>query len=106
MPDREIIKALEDFNKNRICLPHLIPWDEIADAIELLKKQETSTIYICPNCGTWVSAENVVRCKDCKYHFVDGDNVRFNMCLLNHNKVQPDNWYCADGERSVKFDGD
>ena len=39
--DREkVIKALEDFNKNRICLPHLIPWDEIADAIALLKEQK------------------------------------------------------------------
>ena len=36
----KVIKALEDFNKNRICLPHLIPWDEIADALALLKKQE------------------------------------------------------------------
>ena len=42
---------------------------------------------------------SVVRCKDCKHHYVDGDNVRFNMCLLNHNKVQPDDWFCADGER-------
>lgn len=41
--------------------------------------------------------QEVVRCKDCKYRFVDGDNVRFNMCLLNHNKVQPDDWFCADG---------
>ena len=41
MPDRErVIKALEDFNKNRICLPHLIPWDEIADALALLKEQD------------------------------------------------------------------
>lgn len=41
----------------------------------------------------------LVLCKDCKYHFVDGDNVHFNMCLLNHNRVQSDDWYCADGER-------
>lgn len=41
MPDREkVIRALEDFNKNRICLPHLIPWDEITSAIALLKEQE------------------------------------------------------------------
>ena len=45
-----------------------------------------------------VDMVEVVRCKDCKYRFVDGDNVRFNMCLLNHNKVQPDDWFCADGE--------
>lgn len=41
----------------------------------------------------------VVRCRECKYRYVDGDNVRFNLCLLNHNKVQSDDWYCADGER-------
>lgn len=46
-----------------------------------------------------VDAVPVVRCRDCKYRYVDGDNVRFNLCLLNHNKVQSDDWYCADGER-------
>ena len=43
--------------------------------------------------------QELVRCKDCKYRYVDGDNVRFNMCLLDHNKVQSDDWFCADGER-------
>ena len=46
-----------------------------------------------------VDAVPVVRCRECKYRYVDGDNVRFNLCLLNHNKVQSDDWYCADGER-------
>ena len=46
-----------------------------------------------------VDAEPVVRCGECKYRYVDGDNVRFNLCLLNHNKVQSNDWYCADGER-------
>ena len=41
----------------------------------------------------------VVRCSDCKYRYVDGDNVRVNFCALNHNKVQGDDWFCADGER-------
>lgn len=41
----------------------------------------------------------IVRCKDCKHCFVDGDNVRYNVCDLNHNKVQRDDWFCADGER-------
>ena len=41
----------------------------------------------------------IIRCKDCKYRFVDGENVRFNVCELNHNKVQSDDWFCADGER-------
>lgn len=41
----------------------------------------------------------LVRCGECKHRFVDGDNVRFNVCELNHNKVQSDDWFCADGER-------
>ena len=46
-----------------------------------------------------VDAVPVCRCKDCKHCFVDGDNVRFNVCELNHNRVQADDWFCADGER-------
>lgn len=41
----------------------------------------------------------VVRCKDCIHRFVYGENVRINVCELNHNKVQIDDWFCADGER-------
>ena len=41
----------------------------------------------------------IIRCKDCKHRYVDGENVRFNVCELNHNKVQSDDWYCADAER-------
>ena len=42
----------------------------------------------------------IVRCKECVHKFVDRtNNVSFNYCELNHNKVQPDDWYCADGER-------
>lgn len=44
-------------------------------------------------------AVNIVRCKDCKHCFVDGDNVRFNVCELNHNRAQADDWFCLDGER-------
>ena len=46
-----------------------------------------------------VTAIPLVRCKDCIHRFVDGENVRFNVCELNHNKVQADDWFCADGER-------
>ena len=45
------------------------------------------------------SAQPVIRCKDCVHRYVDGENVRFNVCELNHNKVQSDEWFCADGER-------
>lgn len=44
----------------------------------------------------------LVRCGDCKHCFVDGTNVRYNVCELNHNKVQPGNWFCADGERRTE----
>ena len=47
----------------------------------------------------YVDAVEVVRCANCKHRFVDGENVRFNCCELNHNKVQSDDWFCADGER-------
>lgn len=40
-----------------------------------------------------------IRCKDCKYKYVDGDNAKFNLCALNHNRAQSDDWYCADAER-------
>lgn len=46
-----------------------------------------------------VDAVSVVRCRECKHCFVDGDNVRFNVCELTHNKGQSDDWFCADGER-------
>ena len=48
----------------------------------------------------YAARENeIIRCKDCKHCFVDGENVRYNVCELNHNKVQADDWFCADAER-------
>ena len=41
----------------------------------------------------------LVRCKDCTHRFVDGENVKYNCCELNHNKYMADEWHCADGER-------
>lgn len=40
-----------------------------------------------------------VRCRDCKHCFVEGENILYNVCELNHNKVQSDDWFCADGQR-------
>lgn len=48
----------------------------------------------------------IVRCRECKHRFVDGENVRFNVCELNHNKVQADDWFCADGKRREDDDSD
>lgn len=49
-----------------------------------------------------VEAVEVVRCKDCKHCYVDGENVRYNVCDLNHNKVQADDWFCADAEKKER----
>jgi len=46
-----------------------------------------------------VDAVEVVRCKECKHRYVDGTQVRFNVCELTHNRVQNDDWFCADGEK-------
>ena len=51
-----------------------------------------------------VDAVPVVRCGECIHRYVDGENVRFNVCELNHNKVQADDWFCADGERRTDDD--
>ena len=52
-----------------------------------------------PGTITQEVVQELVRCKDCRYRYVDGENVRYNVCELNHNKVQSDDWFCADGER-------
>ena len=44
----------------------------------------------------------LVTCQHCKHCFTDGENVLYNVCELNNNKVQSDDWFCADGEKAVK----
>ena len=41
----------------------------------------------------------LIRCGECKHRYTEGENVVYNVCELNHNKVQPDDWYCGDAER-------
>ena len=41
----------------------------------------------------------IIRCGKCKHRYTEGENVVYNVCELNHNKVQPDDWFCADAER-------
>lgn len=69
----------------KLTVPILVDWESIES-------------YMAQN-----DIVHVVRCRDCKHRFVDGDNVRYNVCELNHNRVQSDDWFCADGERK---DGD
>lgn len=80
----------------------LIDADELAEELSKRvwyeREDEKQAVRIVKEFPT-VDAVPVVRCKDCKHCFVDGDNVRFNVCELNHNRVQADDWFCADGER-------
>ena len=78
--------------------------ESVKMAAELLKDQQKQIeqmnfIYGFVYGGQVKEIKELVRCKDCRHCFVDGENVRFNVCELNHNKIQPDDWFCADGER-------
>ena len=66
------------------------------DAIELLKFYKEHEHEVCANCPVDKDYEEVIRCKDCKRRgtyqcpvYVGGDG----MCS------EPDDWFCADGER-------
>lgn len=68
---------------------------EITDGwIKKLEEQPTADVV------------EVTRCFECKYHYKDGDNVVTSHCLLNHNHVQPSDWFCADGERKETEDAE
>ena len=80
-------------------------------AIDALAKHEKSnghnyTLFmdIVSECAEIIrdlpsAQSDIILCKDCKHKYVVGDNVQYNVCELNHNKVQSDEWYCADAER-------
>ena len=123
--DREkVIKALEDFNKNRICLPHLIPWNEITDALALLKDDETQLQYRDDHIAMYqaeikrletllkeqeadmIALKNaykelaekgsvIVRCKECKHFYKDDFGLP--ICMEHKKLWIKDNWFCADG---------
>lgn len=66
-------------------------------------KMNHESEYIC-ECENWEEPvlypiAELIRCRDCKYRYTDGDNVTANYCLLNHARVQADDWFCADAER-------
>lgn len=103
MSDREtVMSLLEDLSKDDWVLRfNDNDVKELAKAVlELLKEQETANLYKCPNCGTWVSAENVVRCKYCKFR---GNT---NLCPLAYiekaeqfTALCTDEWFCGNGKR-------
>lgn len=51
-----------------------------------------------------VEKTEIVRCRNCKHRFLDGDNVVTARCELNHNELMPDDWFCADGEAGTYED--
>lgn len=90
--------ALELLKAQRETIDELISADK---ALKLMKEQETSNLYKCPNCGTWVSAENVVRCKDCvfgKREKNDSTGMTWIYCG-HHRENRPEDWFCASGSR-------
>lgn len=68
--------------------------------IKEMVKEIISDVCFAIDAQPTVDAVPVVRCRECKHRFVDGTQVRFNVCELNHNRVQSDDWYCADGEKA------
>lgn len=102
--DRAIELLKEQEHKDRMYHALEDDWKRLK---ELLKEQETANLYKCPNCGTWVSAENVVRCKDCKHGSLYCTEDVCGETLIECNR--PDlgdvieihgwKWFCADGER-------
>ena len=106
MPDSDkVIKGLETIRYNLLQMKHMLLADFCDDALDILKEQETANIYKCPNCGTWVSAENVVRCKDCKFGEACKNRAGehgvmcYNSQSASHSWVHEPDWFCADGER-------
>ena len=51
-----------------------------------------------------VEKTEIVRCRNCKHRFIDGDNVKVARCELNHNELMQDEWFCADGEAGTYED--
>lgn len=86
---------MDDYISRQVALNLLTKWADGYNYIEVETQSAINEFEQLPS----VDAVEVVRCKDCKHRYIDGENVRYNVCDLNHNKVQGDDWYCADGER-------
>ena len=59
-------------------------------------------IRVCPVCGFVGYEEDageIVRCKDCKHRYMDGEVTHYYWCRL-HDRPVDDTDYCAWGEES------
>lgn len=70
---------------------------------DALKEKINTTFWseigaIIENAST-IDAVEVVRCKECKHYFVEGETTRFGWCGY-WNKTTDEMRYCSDGERS------
>lgn len=72
----------------------------VEDTINLLKEQAEQIAMMKMVYGSDAKViGQIIRCKDCKHRFITGENVRYAVCELNHNRLMPDDWFCADWER-------
>ena len=83
--------------------------DIASDALALLKEQDNCE---CENCAIAIEDwQPVARCKDCKYAHktYDGDCKYCDMFTDDDGnpieRYRSGDWFCADGERAVKWDG-
>lgn len=75
----------------------ILSHDQLKDLEYELKKKDEN-IVLLPY-GVKVVKPEVIYCKDCKHNGTEGYHVITNYCKLKHNRMQSDDWFCADGER-------
>ena len=90
--ENTIVKAVQ-----KVCVN--VDKDELKKALAYDRNQYQVGFAAGKLKGYEIATKEIVRCGECKYRYKEGDNVVTNHCLLNHNHVQSDDWYCADGER-------
>lgn len=53
----------------------------------------------------FIARQELVRCKDCKHcGYEIRDGIKFAKCELKHNWMPQADWFCADGEKAVKWE--
>ena len=114
MNREKVVKALEDFNKNRVCLPHLIPWGEIADAVTLLKEMEAEIKRLKNELHGYgdlfhalsektekaiAEQPKIVRCEDCANR---GNTQSCPVAYIEkengYKMIGLDDWFCGNGK--------
>ena len=108
MPDREkVIRAVDscfDYWLDQHRYIHPLELEHVrqikADALAMLKEQGKQKFFVDES-GKITPLPVVVRCKNCK-HCDDIDMYGWVKC--DKGETHDPNFYCADGERSVKLE--